>query len=76
MHIEHRPVAEDEAEAEVVASGIISIHYLDFLKQLTTFRVGGPTAVDKASALAHFGTFFLGKLWDVYAQQVLSYGPF
>jgi predicted acylesterase/phospholipase RssA len=68
--------SQDEAKAEVVASGIISIHYLDFLKQLTTFRVGGPTAVDKASALAHFGTFFLGKLWDVYAQQVLSYGPF
>ena len=31
--------------------------------------------VEKASALAHFGTFFLGNLWDVYAGRVLEYGP-
>src|SRR5207249_1705871 len=67
---------EEEEQAEVVASGIITIHYLDFLKQLTTFRTEGPTPVARASALAEFGTFFLGKLWDVYAQQILSYGPF
>ena len=76
-HIFHGHVwSEDEAKAEIVASGIISIHYLDFLKELTTFRAEGPTPGDIASALAHFGTFFLGKLWDVYAQKVLSYGPF
>lgn len=69
-------VAQDEERAEVGAAGIIHIHYLDFLKQLTTFRVEGPTPGDRASVLTHFGTFFLGKLWDVYAQQVLSYGPF
>ncbi len=67
---------EDEVNAKVVASGIISVHFLDFLKELTTFRVGGPTPVDRVSALARFGTFFFGKLWDVYGQQVLSYGPF
>ena len=68
--------AEDEEHAEVIAAGIIHIHYFDFLKQMTTFRVEGPTPADRALALTHFGTFFLGKLWDVYAQQVLSYGPF
>ena len=67
---------EDEKQAEVVAAGIVRIHYLDFLKQLTTFRAGGPTAADQAAALTRFGAFWLGKLWDVYAQQVLAYGPF
>lgn len=68
--------APDEEKAVRIASGIISIHHLDFLQQLTTFRVGGPTLADRVSALTHFGTFFLGKLWDVYGQQILSYGPF
>lgn len=68
--------SEDEEKAKAKAAGIIHIHYLDFLKQLTTFRLEGPTPLDKAAALTHFGTFFLGKLWDVYAQRILSYGPF
>ena len=68
--------SEDEAHAEIVASGIIRIHFLDFLKQLATFRVEAQNDFDKAAVLARFGVFFLGKLWDVYAQQVLSYGPF
>lgn len=67
---------EDEEQAKIVASGIIQIHMLDFLKQLTTFRTAGPTVVDRAAVLTRFGTFFLGKLWDVYANRVLLYGPF
>ncbi len=67
---------EEEANAEVVASGIITIHYLDFLKQLTTFRAEAPTPLQRVSVLSEFGTFFLGKLWDVYGQKILSYGPF
>ena len=69
-------IPDAEATAEIAASGIISVHMLDFLKQLTTFRVEGANALEKASALTRFGTLFLGKLWDVYARQVLSYGPF
>lgn len=68
--------SKDEAQADIVASGIIRIHQLDFLKQLTTFRTAGPTAVDRATVLTRFGTLFLGKLWDVYANRVLLYGPF
>jgi predicted patatin/cPLA2 family phospholipase len=59
----------------VVASGIIMIQFFDFLKQLTTFRIDGPTLQDEASALARFGRFFLGKLWDVYARHILTSGP-
>jgi hypothetical protein len=71
-HIE----ADAEATAEVIATGIIHIHLLDFMRQLTTFKVEGPTIADKASALARFGKLFMGSLWDVYAREILAYGPF
>jgi predicted acylesterase/phospholipase RssA len=67
---------EDEPQAQIVASGIINIHLLDFLKQLTTFRTEGPTPAEKASALTRFGKLFLGDLWGVYARRVLSSSPF
>jgi predicted patatin/cPLA2 family phospholipase len=66
----------DEQNAEIVAAGIIHIYFFDFLKQLTTFRVEAPSVSDRASALARFGRLFMGKLWDVYARNVLTSGPF
>jgi predicted patatin/cPLA2 family phospholipase len=71
----HIGVDEDD-NADVTASGIITIHMFDFLKQITTFRVEGPTLSGKTSALTRFGKMFLGKLWDVYARQILTYSPF
>ncbi|MGH9902772.1 MAG: hypothetical protein ACRD68_13270, partial [Pyrinomonadaceae bacterium] len=77
--------AEDEAAAErdrqkleqiVVGSGLIHIYFFDFLKQLTTFRAEGPTFSDRAAAMGRFGRLFMGKLWDVYARNVLTSGPF
>jgi hypothetical protein len=67
--------AEEEQQAEIVAAGIIRVHLLDFLEQLTTFRVAGPSVGDRAAALTRFGTLFLGSLWDVYARQILSASP-
>jgi cholesterol oxidase len=66
---------EEEAQATVVATGIIQLHMLDFLHQLSTFRVDAPTDLEKASALSRFGVFFLGGLWDVYGGKVMEYGP-
>jgi hypothetical protein len=74
--LEGHVAADAEKQAAIVASGIIRIHLLDFLKQLTTFRVAGPTVTDRASVLTRFGTLFLGTLWDVYARQILSASPF
>jgi predicted acylesterase/phospholipase RssA len=62
-------------QGKLLASGVLKLHMMDFLKELTTFRVQGPTLADRTSALARFGQLFLGKLWDVYASHVLSYGP-
>lgn len=68
--------AAEEAQAEIKAAGIIRIHLPDFVKQLTTFRVEAPTLVARTEVLTRFGNFFLGKLWDVYGNQVLLYGPY
>lgn len=67
--------AAEETQAEAVASGIIRIYPLDFLKQMTTFEVDGPTAMDKAAAFAKFGKLFLGDLWDVYARDFTALPP-
>jgi predicted patatin/cPLA2 family phospholipase len=80
----HVPAAEEGAlekdpeqlKKKVLASGIITIHFFDFLQQLTTFRTEGPNLSDRASGLARFGRLFMGKLWDVYARNVLTSGPF
>lgn len=68
--------AQEETGAEVLASGIMVIHLLDFMKQLTTFRTRGGGFVARGAALARFGKLFLGKLWDVYARNVLTSAPF
>lgn len=60
----------------LLASGIINIYFFDFLKQLTTFHVEAPTLSDRISAMSRFGRLFMGKLWDVYATEVLTSGPF
>jgi predicted acylesterase/phospholipase RssA len=55
----------------VVASGVIVIRPEDFfLHQLFSFRTDGPTPAARLSGLNRFGAMFLGKLWDVYGNQV------
>ncbi|HEX8249986.1 MAG TPA: alpha/beta fold hydrolase [Pyrinomonadaceae bacterium] len=61
---------EEEARAEVYAAGIMHIYMLDFLKQLSTFRVDAPRLSDRAQALSAFGKFFVGTLWDIYISRV------
>lgn len=58
----------------VAASGIIYIRPEDFLfVQLFSFRVQGPSLAARTQAMARFGAFFFGKVWDVYGRQI---GPF
>ena len=74
--LEGHVTQEADPGATILAAGIIRIHMLDFLKELTTFRVEGANIGARASALTRFGTLFLGKLWDVYAHRVLPESPF
>lgn len=68
--------AKDEEGAQVEATGVIRVHLLDFLRQLTTFRAQGASSAAEARALVRFGRLFLGGLWDVYALGALAPAPF
>ena len=70
----HVPL-DQEVGAEVLGAGVINVHLLDFLHQLTTFDVEAASEVERLAILAEFGRFFTGRLWDVYARRVLSYAP-
>jgi cholesterol oxidase len=57
---------EAEPGGELVDEGRIEIGRAAFLRQLTTFRAGGPRP---AAALAAFGRLFAGELWDEYGMR-------
>jgi cholesterol oxidase len=59
-------VAATAAPAEIIASGVITIHLTDFARQLTTFRSHGGSAGDRARAFERFGRLFMGELWGLY----------
>jgi predicted patatin/cPLA2 family phospholipase len=63
-------------DSTVIAMGIIRIGAIERLRQLTTFRAEAPTLGGRASAIARFGAFYFGHLWDVYARHVLAVSPF
>ena len=73
----HVDAATEAAEdgLEILGAGVIHVQLLDFLHQLTTFQVEASGPVEGASVLADFGQFFLGRLWDVYANRILSSAP-
>jgi cholesterol oxidase len=58
--------ADQDEEAERIASGVLHIMPLDFAHQLTTFRTKPPGRVD---AISRFGGLFAGKLWEVYGRK-------
>lgn len=58
--------AETNGGTPAIASGIIRIHPMDFLRQLTTFRTGGNSPTDHAAAIGRFGGLWLSSIWKVY----------
>ncbi len=71
---EGRIDAAGEAGAVEIGRGIIRIEFFDFLQQLTTFKVEGPSVAARIQAMSRFGQLFLGKLWDVYGRQFAGPG--
>ncbi len=65
----------DEATAAVRGAGIIQIEPFDFLQQMTTFRVEGPSLAARIDGLNRFNALFLGKLWEVYGQPLARTMP-
>jgi cholesterol oxidase len=57
----------------VVATGILHIHLMDFMEQMTTFEVlGTQDPIKKTEALARFGESFMGNLWHTFVRPRLS----
>jgi hypothetical protein len=58
-----------DADAELVASGVLRIRIRDFARQLTTFRAGGPSLGAQLGALVKFGLIFVGQLAQAYLRK-------
>lgn len=63
--------ANQEASADLFATGILHIELLDFMHQLTTLRSDAPTFAERLAAMANFGRFFFGTLWDTYGPSLM-----
>ena len=66
----YKGITDREDDIDVIAKGIVKIYMLDFLKQLTTFRVKGADPVTNLEAFVDFNKMFLGTLYDVYSPKL------
>jgi cholesterol oxidase len=55
-----------ERDAELIASGILRLAPLDFLRQLTTFRAGGASARERLLTVVRFDSLFVRELARLY----------
>ena len=57
----------------VVATGIMHIHLMDFMHQMTTFKTPGAEGpLEATAALSKFGESFMGNLWDMFVRPRLG----
>lgn len=60
-----------DANAPVIGAGVLRLDMGDFLKLMSTIRVTGTrSAGERAAAVAKFGRFFMGELWDIYGPEL------
>ncbi|NRD47062.1 GMC family oxidoreductase N-terminal domain-containing protein [Corallococcus exiguus] len=63
----------DGPEAPCMGRGFLRLSAEEFARQLTTLRVlNARDSVQRAEALARFGGFFFGALWDTYVRRVAA----
>lgn len=54
-----------------IGAGVLSLGVMDLMKLVSTMRVTGTDdMIDKSAALAKFGRFFMGELWDRYGPRL------
>jgi hypothetical protein len=59
--------AGTDKSGPVVGAGVLSLGVADLIRMLgTTHATNAASAADGAAAIARFGQFFLGQLWDSY----------
>jgi cholesterol oxidase len=57
-----------DKSAPVVGAGVLSLGLEELMKLVASLRVTGTDdPIDKTAAVAKFGRFFMGELWDRYA---------
>lgn len=60
-----------DATAPVIGAGVLRLDMGDFLKLMSTIKVTGTrSATGRAQAVARFGQFFMGELWDIYGPEL------
>ena len=69
-HVEDGDGGSPAAGTAIVASGILRLHPLGFLRQLTTFRASGPTLAARLGTVGRFDARFLGHLWQRYGRRM------
>ena len=57
---------DEDSTAEAVGAGVLRILPADFAEQLSTFRAGRGSPIERAKALADFAKLFAGELLDVF----------
>jgi cholesterol oxidase len=57
---------DDEDRATTLASGILRLHFLAFLKMMMLARSNPPTPAAWITGMWRFLSFFVGSLWQVY----------
>jgi cholesterol oxidase len=56
----------------VVGAGILSLGVRQLIDLMSTMKApGAATFTEKSEAMAKFGRFFLGELWDTYVRHAL-----
>jgi len=62
----------DDASGPVVGAGILRLGMAELVKLLGSVTTpGAETAGERTAAVAAFGRFFLGRLWDSYARYAM-----
>lgn len=56
----------EDGAGEQLASGLLRLTPAAFAHQLTTFRSSAPHPLSRLAAVARFGLFFAGGMWEVY----------
>lgn len=57
-----------DESGRIVGAGVLTLGVQELIDMVSTFRVtGGASASERAAAIARFGGFFLGELWNTYA---------
>ncbi len=59
-----------DANGEVIGAGILRLGVSELIRLLGTVEVPNAGPAQRAEAVARFGNFFLGELWDTYGRHL------